>query len=397
MVIANLSSKGHGECWLSSYSTLLQRPKLSSREEHPGSAQAALSFPVPGPADRPGSAAASNMSAIDDEPKGEPEVELAGASELRLICAEYVLGLFPDICPDYLSRVSTERGHDYEAVVTHILDQSEDGQSYPKRQRVNLKRKRGDEIHEGEDDPAVAAALRFDSDDQRSKLKETEYIKMSKQLLQQAFPLLLVRNLYAEFADQGNCLFPTIRALDKKLQDPQAAGPPLEFKKKGVKLLPEYEAEHLDNTIRNTEDEWAKQALEEFKLARLVGDTYQDKKDEERQRAEAEAENLRLAVLEGTAQDCQCCFAECALNRMVHCDGETFHVTPALPRPFLVSRLTSGASGSVVTVRVGQRKPRSASPSTSWSACIRTSARPASTGTNGASSSMPKCKPPWRG
>jgi E3 ubiquitin-protein ligase RNF216 len=41
--------------------------------------------------------------------------------------------------------------------------------------------------------------------------------------------------------------------------------------------------------------------------------------------AQTEIENFEKARLEGATAECGCCFDEFALNRMVHCDGSTFH------------------------------------------------------------------------
>ena len=247
--------------------------------------------------------------------------------DLKVFCAENVALVFPDICPDYLSGISPAKDYDYEQVIHHILEQLEKGYAYPKRQRLSLKRKRDDE----ESDDAAGAARRFDNADRRLEPKESEYIKTSKQLLQQAFPMMLTKDLYAAFAEHGNCLYPTVMALDRKLEAAKPGNPPWDFKKKVAKLQSQYAPEALDETIKQTADETVKLALEEFKAVGLVRKAQQDKLDAERHREEEEAANLAIAVAEGTAKDCECCFTECAMNRMIHCEGQTLHVSPTRP------------------------------------------------------------------
>lgn len=92
---------------------------------------------------------------------------------LKTTCRDAVLAVFPDICPEFLLKASEEKDHDYEQIITHILDQSEDGQSYPKRQRVNLKRKRT----EDDSDEAADNARRFDNENRRREQKNLTYIK----------------------------------------------------------------------------------------------------------------------------------------------------------------------------------------------------------------------------
>ena len=93
--------------------------------------------------------------------------------EVKEACREAVLSLFPDICPDFLRRICEEQSHDYERAVTHILDQSENGKSYPKRPRLSRKRKRSDDDAEESDD----GAKRFDNDERRRQPKHLAYLK----------------------------------------------------------------------------------------------------------------------------------------------------------------------------------------------------------------------------
>lgn len=85
-------------------------------------------------------------------------------------CIAHIISMFPDICPEYLSRIAAERRYDITAVSTHIVDQAESGNSYPKR--PNLKRKRSD--FEAED-PVAEAIRKYDSPFRHDEAKAASY------------------------------------------------------------------------------------------------------------------------------------------------------------------------------------------------------------------------------
>lgn len=85
-------------------------------------------------------------------------------------CIAHTISMFPDICPDYLSRISIEHRYDIAAVSTYIVDQAESGNSYPKR--PSLKRKRSDfEIG----DPVAEAIRKYDNPLRHGEAKTSSY------------------------------------------------------------------------------------------------------------------------------------------------------------------------------------------------------------------------------
>lgn len=70
-------------------------------------------------------------------------------------------------------------------------------------------------------------------------------------------------------------------------------------------------------------------ALAAFDAARTVCQTKtlarNAQEAEEKRKEEEEDKNMERAKAEGTVADCGCCYEEKALNRMVHCDGESVH------------------------------------------------------------------------
>lgn len=126
----------------------------------------------------------------------------------------------------------------------------------------------------------------------------------------------------------GRLLYPTFLALHKIVKEWDDSKPAFRKKariaKSSCNIISE---ETVDERIRNTYDEGEREALEEFCAARAVQLKEQAEAGKASQKEQVELENLELARTEGNVSDCGCCFTECALNRMVHCDGSILHVS----------------------------------------------------------------------
>lgn len=126
----------------------------------------------------------------------------------------------------------------------------------------------------------------------------------------------------------GKLLYPTFLALHKALKEWDESKPAFRKKTRIVRSVGNIINEDtVDERIRGTYDEGEREALEEFRAARAVQLKEQAEADEVRRKEQQELENLELARIEGNISDCGCCFTECALNRMVHCDGSVLHVS----------------------------------------------------------------------
>ncbi len=97
-------------------------------------------------------------------------------ADIKTTCTEAVLRIFPDVCPDYLETLAIQKAYDHEALITDILDQFERGKPVPKRQRVNLKRKR-----ESGDvgDRLCGLKKKYDNPDWRQKAKHPSYVNIA--------------------------------------------------------------------------------------------------------------------------------------------------------------------------------------------------------------------------
>jgi hypothetical protein len=102
------------------------------------------------PASRPHAEPIANVQ--PQTPAREPVPEIETKDE----CVVATLGLFPDICPDYVSELFDKVSRSSDRLIAHVLDEMEKGSPYPKAKdkQKTLKRKR--EVDEDE-----AAKLKY--------------------------------------------------------------------------------------------------------------------------------------------------------------------------------------------------------------------------------------------
>lgn len=66
-------------------------------------------------------------------------------------------------------------------------------------------------------------------------------------------------------------------------------------------------------------------ALTEFKSSKAKCKAKRDAIEAKQREEREERENLERSKAEGTMRDCECCFGDYPINRMVHCDGPVAH------------------------------------------------------------------------
>ncbi len=267
-----------------------------------------------------------------------------------------ILTLFPEICPKFLQELSESSNYDYESIVSHILDKIEDGSNYPRRTVLKRKRQSGsaasvgagsasdkspvvDFLENGDADDADVdfeekadrAVQEFGSQERREKVKSSEYTQLARTLLQQAFVFVPHKTIATFLSDNNECLLPAVLSLDNHIADAGPLGLRFVFKKTKTKQLTEYTLENLPDTIRNAKSPVKKEILQEYLTALKIRQLRKAKREAEKQRENEDKENFRLAKIDGTVKDCECCFSEFAMNRMVHCDGSLLHVSHPAP------------------------------------------------------------------
>jgi E3 ubiquitin-protein ligase RNF216 len=165
----------------------------------------------------------------------------------------------------------------------------------------------------------------------------------SLNLLQHAFRHSYASDVQAVFRAKGQKLFPAYLEIDERVNGEPGRELPHGRKRYPGKERPEYREDLIEARIRVSEDATEKSALEEYLAAVQFCRAKRQEKDHEKQvgtvaifrerpaitdgsqLAQAEIDNFMAAQLEGATAECGCCFDEFALNRMVHCDGSTFH------------------------------------------------------------------------
>lgn len=119
-------------------------------------------------------------------------------------------------------------------------------------------------------------------------------------------------------------LFPAYQAIedaDRKLDSEQSNYYRIKRPRKQEKQFMDIE---LDQTIATPDtEEWNREFLTEFRLARKLTREAKAKRHAEREAELEEERNIREAEAQGQIGECGCCICEFPFNRMVHCANET--------------------------------------------------------------------------
>ncbi|KAI1310431.1 hypothetical protein F5Y03DRAFT_392368 [Xylaria venustula] len=255
-------------------------------------------------------------------------------------CKDSVLHVFPDICPRYLTELALLHNHRSDAVISAILDKQERNEDYPRLPAPELpsrKRKRvggTDELGAGPDydsdedgeecDPESVRSIKLQmaTPEHASSMATPEYIVMARVLISQDFPRvpqLTIRHLLFE---NKMSVFETYTAMDGKLRSWNDADMPWKEKKSLSKIKQEFTPDRLTSLDMTPYKPGERAAVAEFIAARELRAT----KDAKIAAETEEENNLLRAQIDGQTSECGICFEECALNRMVRCEGETMHL-----------------------------------------------------------------------
>lgn len=274
-----------------------------------------------------------------------PAARIVIAEDVMTACTLALFTLFPNICPDYLRETCESLNYDYELITSHILDNFDNGIMYP--QRAMLKRRREDGDMAEDALPNVAsfpsgfldkskgmdpgeqeklAIQLFGSEERREKTKSPEYITLARILCQQAYPFVPHRFIAKHLLAHDNCLLPALLALDNHIANDSPLDLAFTFKKTRTKSDPAYVLEQLPITLQDEVSAAKKEALEEYSAALQIRQLRKTQREAEKLRKVEEATNFRRAQRDGTVKECECCFGDFAMNRMVHCEASLMHV-----------------------------------------------------------------------
>ncbi|KAI1095048.1 hypothetical protein F5B19DRAFT_443173 [Rostrohypoxylon terebratum] len=251
-------------------------------------------------------------------------------------CRDSVRAVFTDICPEYLERLADEYENNSDMIIEAILDSQEKGEMYPRQSAKNpLKRKRsqddddddGDDGDEDLEDPESEENI---AKDIRTKIAQPEYLrssgapsykKIAVKLLSVDFPKVHMHVLKAYLTGNSGSVFKAYTAMKDAVRKCRVGQTPWPEKRTPTAHMYPFGRDEYDRIHMETYDEPEQLAIAELRAARELDDFKQEKVKLEAQ----EKMNFDLAKSAGRTEDCGCCFEECAINRMIHCDGETTH------------------------------------------------------------------------
>lgn len=289
------------------------------------------------------------------------------SDEAQSQCRSNVLVVFPDIDPDHLATICEQYRWLQQDIIEQILDDQDDGRPYPKAPRPSLKRKRGDDEHDPE--TLENLAKKFNNEEHRAKPKSQNYwdqrsvfyhchcitskrlwlapcpssrsptlssvlMLFSYQLLQKAFPRVYMDDLRKIWVHSGSCLYPTYLAIDKALAEWDPNKSPFNLKSRPRATQP-LSLDEIDQQIQSSASAEQREIFEEYRAARAFQLKKQGDAEKKERERKLEEDNFEKARAEGNVVECGCCFVEYALNRMVHCDGESVHVSQLSHAPRL--------------------------------------------------------------
>ncbi|KAI0515317.1 hypothetical protein F5B22DRAFT_636597 [Xylaria bambusicola] len=260
----------------------------------------------------------------------------------EISCKNDILLIFPDICPDYLTQLSLLHNHRSDAVSSAILDKQEKDGKYPTRPIPELrsrKRKRfgrvdepacdhdynsdeeGEESEDREPESVRSIKLEMATEGYAAKMHSSQYGALARTLISQDFPRvpqIAIRNLLVE---NGSSLFNTYTAMDEIYRNSDGQIMAWTEKKTLTKTKQEFTPDRFSSLDMSSYKPEERAALAEFSAAR----EFRAAKDAQLEASLEEKINFTQAQLDGQTSECGICFEECALNRMVRCEGEMMH------------------------------------------------------------------------
>ncbi|OBT50038.1 hypothetical protein VE04_09743, partial [Pseudogymnoascus sp. 24MN13] len=257
---------------------------------------------------------------IDLDPP--PTEEMANKAR----CLQDVADIFPDICLEYVEQlyVALQGRKTSLAIIELILEGEENGQPYPKINQ--LKRKRP---VESDDDEEIMQ--KYTADRQHNSDK---YLTMARGMLSEDFPSIPMSVIMKQFYDSGMVIYTAYQSLAdaERVWDPNN---PSYHKLKQARKVKSFHPSTVDEKLTNPEtppdqkrayaelkDVRAGRAKCEGKLAAKMKREADAAAAKEKYEAD-EAANLELAIIEGTMEECGCCFDDFPRNRMINCNNES--------------------------------------------------------------------------
>ncbi|KAL5400741.1 hypothetical protein PMIN03_012126 [Paraphaeosphaeria minitans] len=236
------------------------------------------------------------------------EADLAEGELLTAaVCLQMVLGILPDISVDHVLALIADQTQDStrtpeacQRIITQLLDD----EAYPKEEEeASRKRKRQRSLSEFEEDDGEGRPQSYTND--------------VAELLKDEFVYVPVRHINLVIKEQKT-LYKAYSVIEKQLR---------EYNQYDRSKEP-FRKVHTARTKRNIEAsqiQRGSQVPKELQAAKMKSEEAAVKRRRAEDASRAEEENMKEAVLTGEMTECQCCFDEFPLNRMVGCGGAIMH------------------------------------------------------------------------
>ncbi|CZT51849.1 uncharacterized protein RSE6_13058 [Rhynchosporium secalis] len=264
-------------------------------------------------------------------PRAAPPIQddlLVEIIESRMDCVDSILTVFPGICGEYVSELYESISQSSATLIAHILDKMDKGSAYPSaKEKQQKKRKR-------EVDEDTEAARRYGALDRVIPNAPGGIRSFISKILSCEFPLTSMVFINATLEQTGYRLFSAHQVLEEAERTWTRENPSYQRLKKprkdeGLytdKVIADYLADPtINQQAAGIVDHEKTEVFQELQAARRIRSKADAQRVAELQAEIAEEENVAKAEAEGTMGECQCCWCDYPLNRMVHCDSETLH------------------------------------------------------------------------
>ncbi|POR31761.1 E3 ubiquitin-protein ligase [Tolypocladium paradoxum] len=247
--------------------------------------------------------------------------------EVRNACIRKILAVLPDVCVRYVMTIMGKLGcgADADTIINHLVDQEEAGKPYQRASAVNdLKRKRtADDDDAEEEDRAKRTYLHPGRP--RHPLGR-HHVEKVRSLISVDYPQVPAIDILAALANNGDHLFPAYVAVYEMLREkddghPWKSNPQLPAGRPAGRHDPEAIQQRI-LTIAAPAD---RDTFMELQAARRKVASMERKHRAKLERERAEKANFDEHQAKGLVKECECCFMDYAINRLVHCNGETAH------------------------------------------------------------------------
>ncbi|KAL1599555.1 hypothetical protein SLS60_007358 [Paraconiothyrium brasiliense] len=255
-----------------------------------------LPTPAPAPNPEPANPAPNNLMDV--------EVDIApGALVTAAACLQMIVQILPDISVDHVLALIADQTQDNtrtpeacQRIITHLLD----GGAYPKEEEeASRKRKRERSVSD------------FENDD--GNMLPPGYKDDAIELLKDEFVHVPVRHIQ-HVIKEHRTFYKAYGVIEEQLREYSRDTPFTKVIKARIR--------------RGTEVKLigrGSQIPKELQAAKKKCEEAANKRRKAEDASREEENNLREAVLAGEMTDCQCCFDNFPLNRMIGCGGATIH------------------------------------------------------------------------